>query len=185
MSRDAWKRYGSEGSWYYEVIRPGFKYNMTDVQAALGLHQLRRLWSFHARRTEIARRFNEAFAAVPSLEIPAARPEVEHAWHIYALRLKPGALRISRRRFIEELKARRISASVHFIPIHLHPYYRERYGYAPEDFPVAYGEYQRMLSLPIYPKMTDGDIRDVIEAVLDVVRKFSAQEPALQVRATA
>jgi dTDP-4-amino-4,6-dideoxygalactose transaminase len=178
MSRDAWKRYSGEGSWYYEVIRLGFKYNMTDVQAALGLHQLRRLRSFHARRTEIARRYNEAFAPVPSLEIPAARAEVEHAWHIYALRLNPGTLSISRNQFIEGLKQRRISTSVHFIPIHIHPYYRDRYGYQPEEFPVAYREYQRMLSLPIYPRMTDGDVEDVIEAVLDVVQECATRELA-------
>lgn len=181
MSRDAWKRYSGEGSWYYEVIRPGFKYNMTDVQAALGLHQLRRLWGFHARRKEIAERYNEAFASVPSLEVPAARGEVDHAWHIYALRLRPGTLNISRNQFIEELKRRRISTSVHFIPIHVHPYYRERYGYQPEDFPVAYSEYQRMLSLPIYPRMTDEDVEDVIEAVLDVAEEYSTRDLEAQV----
>jgi len=185
MSRDAWKRYSGEGSWYYDVIRPGFKYNMTDVQAALGLHQLRRLGSFHARRTEIAQQYNEAFGAEPSLETPAARTEVEHAWHIYALRLRPGAISISRNQFIEELKSRRISTSVHFIPIHVHPYYRERYGYKPEDFPVAFGEYQRMLSLPIYPRMTDADVKDVIDAVLDVAEEFSSQEAETEVSASA
>jgi dTDP-4-amino-4,6-dideoxygalactose transaminase len=181
MSRDAWKRYSGEGSWYYEVIRPGFKYNMTDIQASLGLHQLRRLWSFHSRRREIAHRYNEAFALLPSLETPATRPEVEHAWHIYALRLRPGAVSISRNQFIEELKSRGISTSVHFIPIHVHPYYRDRYKYKPEDFPVAYGEYQRVLSLPIYPRMTDQDVEDVIEAVLDVAEEYSTQDMAAQV----
>ena len=168
MSRDAWKRYGAEGSWYYEVTRAGFKYNMTDIQASLGLHQLRRLRSFGQRRSEIAHRYNQVFSAVPTLEIPARRPEVDHAWHIYPLRLRVSHLGISRNDFIRELHARRISTSVHFIPIHLHPYYRDRYGFEPGDFPVAYREYQRMLSLPIYPRMTDQDVEDVIEAVLEV-----------------
>lgn len=189
MSRDAWKRYSTEGSWYYEVVRPGFKYNMTDLQAALGLHQLWRLWSFHKRRTEIATRYNQAFAAEPSLKIPAMRPGVEHSWHIYALRLKLERLDISRDRFIEELKARQISASVHFIPVHLHPYYRDRYGYQPERFPVAYRNYQRLVSLPIYPRMTDRDVEDVIEAVLETAGRYRMpernREPAAALRVSA
>jgi dTDP-4-amino-4,6-dideoxygalactose transaminase len=173
MSRDAWKRYSAEGSWYYEVVRPGFKYNMTDIQAALGLHQLRRLAQFHARRKEIAQRYTDAFSAVPSLQTPTVHPDAEPAWHIYALRLSPESLSLSRNEFIEELKLRGISASVHFIPIHLHPYYRDRYGYRPEDFPVSYAEYQRLVSLPIYPRMTDQDVDDVIGAVLDIVGQHS------------
>ncbi len=171
MSRDAWKRYSAEGSWYYEVIRPGFKYNMTDIQAAIGLHQLRKLPQFQARRREIVRRYNEAFSQFEELQIPPERPEVEHAWHIYVIRLHLSRLHISRDQFIEELRARNIGTSVHFIPIHLHPYYREKYGYRPEDFPVAWREYQRIISLPLYPRMSDQDVEDVIEAVIDVVKK--------------
>jgi dTDP-4-amino-4,6-dideoxygalactose transaminase len=172
MSRDAWKRYSSQGSWYYEVIRPGFKYNMTDIQAAIGLHQLRKLPQFQARRREIARRYNEAFSQLEELQIPTERPEVEHAWHLYVLRLNLEMLKIDRARFIEELKARNIGTSVHFIPIHLHSYYRNRYGYKPEDFPVAFREYQRIISLPLYPRMSDQDVEDVIEAVIDVVKLY-------------
>jgi dTDP-4-amino-4,6-dideoxygalactose transaminase len=172
MSRDAWKRYSSEGSWYYEVIRPGFKYNMTDIQAAIGLHQLRKLPQFQARRREIVRRYNEAFSQFEELQIPTERPEVEHAWHLYVLRLNVERLNVSRNQFIEELKARNIGTSVHFIPIHLHPYYRDKYGYKPEDFPVAYREYQRIISLPLYPRMSDRDVEDVIEAVADVVKRY-------------
>jgi len=174
MTRDAWKRYSAEGSWYYEVVRPGFKYNLTDIQAAIGLQQLRKLAGFQARRREIVRRYNEAFAEFKELQIPTQRPEVEHAWHLYVLRLHVSRLRVSRNQFIEELKARNISASVHFIPVHLHPYYRDKYGFKPEDFPVAYGEYQRMLSLPLYPRMSDQDVQDVVEAVSDVVSKYRA-----------
>jgi len=172
MNRDAWKRYSSEGSWYYEVIRPGFKYNMTDIQAAIGLHQLRKLPQFQARRREIVRRYNEAFSQVEELQIPTERPEVEHAWHLYVLRLNLETLTIDRARFIEELRVRNISTSVHFIPIHLHPYYRDKYGFKPDDFPVAFREYQRIISLPLYPRMTDQDVDDVIEAVLDVFKYY-------------
>lgn len=169
MSRDAWKRYSSEGSWYYEVIRPGFKYNMTDLQAALGLHQLARLPEFWRRRREIAHRYNRWFSEASELQIPAERAEVEHAWHLYVLRLKASGSALSRDQFIEALRARNIASSVHFIPVHLHPYYREKYGYRPEDFPVAYGEYRRMVSLPLYPRMTEMDVEDVIESVLEIM----------------
>jgi dTDP-4-amino-4,6-dideoxygalactose transaminase len=169
MSRDAWKRYTSEGSWYYEVVRAGFKYNMTDVQAALGLHQLKKLEDFHARRRQIVGRYNAAFSPLEEFQTPVERHEVDHAWHLYVLRLNSERLQLSRNRFIEELKARNIGSSVHFIPIHLHPYYRDKYGYKPEDFPVAYREYQRIVSLPLSPKMTDQDVEDVIEAVCEAV----------------
>ncbi len=172
MSRDAWKRYSARGSWYYEVVRAGFKYNMTDMQAALGLQQLRRLPKFQARRRYLVGRYNEAFSRFEELQPPVERPEVEHAWHLYVLRLNLERLSISRDRFIEELKARNIGSSVHFIPVHLHPYYRQRYNYRPEDYPVAYREYQRMVSLPLYPRMSDQDVQDVIDAVGDIVRRF-------------
>src|SRR5213083_2657640 len=135
MSRDAWKRYDQGGSWRYEVLAPGFKYNMTDIQAAIGLWQLRKQDAFQRRRREVVARYTAAFAAEESLEPPVARAEVEPAWHLYVLRLRPEALRIGRDRFIEELTARNIGTSVHFIPIHLHPYYRDKYGYAPDAFP--------------------------------------------------
>jgi len=172
MSRDAWKRYSSEGSWYYEVVRAGFKCNMTDVQAAIGLHQLKKLEGFHARRREIVRRYNAAFSPLAELQTPVERPEVEHAWHLYVLRLNLDRFKLSRNRFIEELKARNIGTSVHFIPIHLHPYYRNKYGYKPEDFPVAYREYQRAVSLPLSAKMSDQDVEDVIEAVCAIVTEY-------------
>ena len=170
MSRDAWKRYDQGGGWFYEVVLPGFKYNMTDIQAALGLCQLRKLEQFQRRRREIVSQYNRAFLDEPALELPVTRPEVEHAWHLYALRLRLEALTISRDRFIEELAERNIGTSVHFIPIHLHPYYRDRYGFTPASFPVACSNYQRLLSLPLNPALTDQDVSDVIEGVLDVLR---------------
>lgn len=172
MSRDAWKRYGKGGSWFYEIQTPGFKYNMTDIQASIGLRQLQRLAGFQQRRREVVAAYNDAFAMHPGLEIPAERPHVEHAWHLYVLRLRPEALTISRGRFIEELTERNIGTSVHFIPIHLHPYYRDRYGYVPTDFPVANAAYERMLSLPLHPGLSPADVDDVICAVLDVCERY-------------
>lgn len=172
MNRDAWKRYDKGGNWYYEVVLPGFKYNMTDIQASLGLWQLQKLDGFQARRCEVVRIYNQAFATEEALEIPTERPEVEHAWHLYVLRLREGTLWIDRDRFIEELKARNIGTSVHFIPIHLHPYYRDKYGFKPQDFPVAYSNYRRIVSLPLHPGLSDQDVADVIEAVLEVVKKY-------------
>lgn len=168
MSRDAWKRYEKGGSWRYDILLPGFKYNMSDLQAALGLCQLHRLEAMQERRRAIVARYQEAFAAVEAFEVPVARAHVEHAWHLYVLRLADGALRIDRDRFIDELTSRNIGTSVHFIPVHLHPYYAGKYGYRPESFPVAYDAFTRMLSLPLNARMSDGDVEDVIAAVLDV-----------------
>jgi len=173
MSHDAWRRYHGEGSWFYEVAHAGFKYNMTDIQAAIGLHQLARLSQFHARRKEIARQYSEAFSQFHSLQIPVSRANVDHAWHLYVLRLNLDRLSISRNEFIEELRARNIASSVHFIPIHMHRYYRDKYGYRPQDFPIAYREYERMISLPMHPRMSDQDVQDVIEAVSNIVEKHS------------
>ena len=170
MSRDAFKRYTSEGSWWYEVVAPGFKYNMPDLQAAIGLQQLRRLDEMQKRRRAIVAQYDEALGQIDEIETPKPRPDVESAWHIYVLRLRPGLLKIDRAAFIDELRRRNIGASVHFIPVHLHPYYRDRYGLKPDDFPVAQSNYERMLSLPLSPKHTDDDVGDVIEAVTDIVR---------------
>ena len=171
ISRDAWKRYASEGSWYYEIAAPGFKYNMGDISAALGLTQLAKAERMRERRREIATRFNEAFGPCPELQTPCDRADCRHAWHLYMLRLNLSRLVLDRAQFIEELRARKIGASVHFIPLHAHPYYRETYGYRPDDFPVAHREYLREVSLPIYSRMSDGDVEDVVEAVLDVARR--------------
>ena len=175
IDRDAWTRDQNNASWFYEVIRPGFKYNMTDLQAAIGLHQLRKLKTFHQRRREIAAQYNQAFNRFEHFELPAEREDAQHAWHLYVLRLRLERMSISRDQFIEELGARNIFTSVHFIPVHLHPYYRDKYCYRPESFPIAYHEYQRMISLPIYPRMSDGDVADVIEAVIEVAKKVTVR----------
>ena len=174
ISKDAWKRYTAEGSWYYEIVAPGYKYNMTDIAAGMGLAQLAKANRMWQRRQEIARQYNEAFSGIEAFQIPADPPGVQHAWHLYMLRLHPERLLIDRAQFITELKNRNIGSSVHFIPLHLHPYYRETYGYQPEDYPAAYNEFQREVSLPIYSKMTDADIKDVIEAVRALASQYKA-----------
>jgi dTDP-4-amino-4,6-dideoxygalactose transaminase len=174
ISRDAWKRYRKEGSWCYEIVAPGYKYNMTDLAAALGLAQLRKVDRMWARRVEIARRYDAALAELPQLELPHRDPAHQHAWQLYMLRLRLDGLRIDRAGFVDELKRRNVGVSVHFIPLHIHPYYRDTYGYAPEDFPIAYREFLREVSLPIYSRMSDADVTDVVEAVRAIVLEHAA-----------
>ena len=174
MSRDAYKRYTSDGSWRYDVVLPGFKYNMPDIQAALGLHQLRRLDDMQSRRRAIVAQYDEALGQLDELETPTVRPDVDPAWHIYLLRLNLDRLAINRDDFIEELRKRNIGSSVHFIPVHQLSYYRERYDLRPESFPVAEREFNRMLSLPLSPAHSDEDIADVVEAVTDIVDRHRA-----------
>ncbi|MGZ8455012.1 MAG: DegT/DnrJ/EryC1/StrS family aminotransferase [Gemmatirosa sp.] len=172
MSRDAAERYRVGGSWSYEVHRPGFKYNMPDIQAAIGLVQLQKLSAFAERRHAIVAQYHAAFADEEALETPVTRDGVTHAWHLYPLRLRLDALRIDRARFIQELTERNIGTSVHFIPVHLHPFYQKTYDLAPHDFPVAYANYLRLVSLPLHPRLTDAEVHDVIEAVYDVVARY-------------
>jgi dTDP-4-amino-4,6-dideoxygalactose transaminase len=168
MSRNAWNRYGAEGTWFYDVVAPGFKYNMTDIQAALGLAQLARFEKLQARRARIFARYNEALMSIPGLLLPACRDHVEHAWHLYVLRINDGVFRGGRDQMVKLLKARGICTSVHFIPVHLHTYYREKYGYRADDFPIALENYQRMLSLPLSPALTDDDVSRVIASVREI-----------------
>jgi dTDP-4-amino-4,6-dideoxygalactose transaminase len=172
MSRDAWKRYTSSGSWYYEVIEPGYKDNMTDIQAALGLHQLRKLDAFTETRQRYAQLYDDLLADIPEIDTPPTHPDRNHVYHLYVIRLKLDELSIDRGRFIEELKTRNIGTSVHFIPVHLHPFYRTTYGYAPGSLPASEALYDRIVSLPLYPAMTEGDVRDVAAAVRAIVAEF-------------
>ncbi len=169
ISRDAWKRYTSEGSWRYEIVAPGFKYNLTDLASALGLAQLRKVETMRARRQKIAERYQDAFREHEELSIPVVREGIEHAWHLYILRLNLDRLSCGRDDFVQRLRQRKIGVSVHFIPLHIHPYYRQLSGYRPQDFPVAYEQYLRAVSLPIYSRMTDQDVEDVIDAVTSLV----------------
>ena len=174
MSKNAWTRYTKAGQWRYDILEPGYKYNMTDVQAALGLVQLGRLPALQVRRTAIAERMNQAFATDPALTIPCVAPGVVPAWHLYPLRLVPGALSIGRDAFIEKLTALNIGTAVHFIPISHMTYYRERFGWRPGMFSRADAYFESEISLPLYPSMTDGDVDDVIETVLAVSRAHRA-----------
>jgi dTDP-4-amino-4,6-dideoxygalactose transaminase len=175
ISKSAWTRYEAGGSWHYEILAPGFKYNMTDMAAALGLAQLARAEEFLTRRKQIAARYTAAFRALSDFVEPPpdAPPDGAHAWHLYVIRLKLERLRIDRDEFIARLQDAKIGVSVHFIPLHMHPYYRDTYGYGPEDFPCALGAYRRIISLPIYPGMTDGDVDSVTGAVGEICRRFA------------
>ncbi|MBU6427493.1 MAG: DegT/DnrJ/EryC1/StrS aminotransferase family protein [Cyanobacteria bacterium REEB65] len=173
MSRDAWKRYTNAGSWQYQVEAAGFKYNLTDIAAGLGLAQLDRFEAMQRVRESYVARYDAAFAEA-GFELPAKSdlPGDRHSWHLYVLRIDPLQLAIDRGQFIEELKAVGVGTSVHFIPIHLHPFYQQELGVRPGDFPVVERAYSRMFSLPLYPKMTDDDVDYVIEQVLTIAKKY-------------
>jgi dTDP-4-amino-4,6-dideoxygalactose transaminase len=170
ISRDAWKRYSAAGHWYYEVLANGHKYNLSDIHSSLGLHQLRKLDAFYETRRRYAARYEAGFRDLDAIITPCEVTETQHAWHLYMVRLRPGVLRIDRNALIEELRARNIGTSVHFIPLHLHPYYQHAWGYRPGDFPSAEAAYEQTVSLPLYPGMTEGDADDVIQALSDVVQ---------------
>lgn len=168
IAGDAWKRYGKNGSWYYEVMEAGYKYNPTDLQAALGLVQLAKCDDLNQARHRIAEQYTAAFKNVSVLEPPAIKSDRATSWHLYILRLRLEQLRIDRNSFINELKERGIGSSVHFIPLHLHPYYQRAYGYRRGDFPIAEAEFERCISLPIYPAMSDTDVTRVIDSIIEV-----------------
>ncbi|WAC06777.1 MAG: DegT/DnrJ/EryC1/StrS aminotransferase family protein [Thermodesulfobacteriota bacterium] len=171
INRDVWDRYTSKKpNWYYEVVAPGFKYNMPDIMAAIGIHQLKKVERFQKRREEIARRYTEAFADLPLRTPQVVRPEDTHSWHLYVIKLELEKLTISRDEFIEKMAEKGIGTSVHFIPLHLHPYWRDRYKLKPDDYPNALHAYERAVSLPIYSRMTNADQSRVIDAVREVLR---------------
>jgi perosamine synthetase len=172
IERDAWKRYSGDGSWFYRVLDAGYKYNMTDIQAAIGLVQLQKCDDLCAARRAIAERYTTTFANVPSLEVPHDLADRTTSWHLYILRLRTDKLTIDRDRFIVELKHRGIGTSVHFIPLHLHPFYQTKFGYKPGDLPIADAQYHRALSLPIFPTMSGDAINSVIAAVSEIASSF-------------
>jgi dTDP-4-amino-4,6-dideoxygalactose transaminase len=174
ISRDIWDRYSSvKPNWYYEVVAPGFKYNLTDLAASIGIHQLRKGKAFRKRRAEIAEKYSEALRGLPLLLPPESSDECVPSWHLFVIRLCLDRLDIDRDRFIELMSERGIGTSVHFIPLHLHPYWRDKYGFRPEDFPVALDTYRRCVSLPIYTRMTDADVSRVVDAVKEILTKYS------------
>ena len=173
LSRDAWNRYARGGSWYYEVVEAGYKYNMTDMAASLGLGQLHRLDEMHAERTSLAMRYTAVFDEMPAVEVPVVQESTGHAWHLYMLRLNLDRLRCDRAEFLEALTAENIGSSVHFIPLHLHPYFRQNFEYGYNQFPNAERLYHSVMSLPLYPGMTTGDQTDVIEAVRKICQAYA------------
>lgn len=169
ISQDAFDRYTStKPSWHYEVVVPGFKYNMTDIAASLGIQQLKKVWTFQKKRENMAAIYDEAFKSLPIILPPKAPSGDVHAWHLYVLRLRDDAP-VSRDRFIELMAEKGIGCSVHFIPLHLHPYWRERYNLKPTDFPNALNVYNRAVSLPLYTKMTGEDQQRVVNAVKEIL----------------
>jgi perosamine synthetase len=172
ISGDAWKRYSKEGSWYYEVMQAGYKHNLPDLLAAVGRAQLTKCDRFFQERRAIARCYFDNFSQMEELELPPqGRQDDDHAWHLFIVRIRPDMLELDRNAFIGELKHRGIGSSVHFIPLHLHPFYRQQYGYAPGDLPNAEDAYARCISLPIWPGMKRDQVERVVAAVGDIVAR--------------
>jgi len=171
MSRDAWRRYGAEGQWRYDVTYPGFKYNMTDLAAAIGLVQLARLEDLQRCRLSLVEQYQSALAGCEEIDLPACRSEVDHAWHLFVVRLRLERLTITRDSVIRELRDAGIGTSVHFIPLHEHSYYRNLLGYQRVDLPNATEAGERVLSLPLFPDMRPSDVERVASALRDVLRR--------------
>jgi perosamine synthetase len=171
MTRDAWKRYTAEGTWRYDVAYPGFKYNMTDMNAALGLVQLERLASFQERRRAVVDRYRTALADIEEIELPVCRPYVEHAWHLFVVRVHHDRTRIHRDQVIAQLTEAGIGTSVHFIPLHVHSYYQETFRYKLSDLPNASKQWERIISLPLFPDMQDSDVDRVADALRTIFKE--------------
>jgi len=178
ISSDARQRQ-SAGQWHYEMVLLGFNYRLPDIACALGIEQLKKLDVNLTRRREIAARYTAAFRRMPGVIVPAVRPEVNPAWHLYPIKMDLEMLRTGRAQIFRALRAENIGVNVHYIPVHLHPYYRERFGYKGGEFPVAEAAYSRLISLPMFPAMSDRDADDVIEAVRKVVSFYSGAENSI------
>lgn len=181
LSHDAWGRYSGGNSWDYRIIAPGFKYNLTDIAASIGIGQLARAEQMRRERESIAHYYLQKLADVEEIELPAADPNRIHSWHLFPLKLRLESLSIDRNTFMGELKTAGISCSVHWRPLHLHPYYEQAFGWRSNDFPVATAEWPRLISLPIFPGMTEHEIGHVIDAVQNVCAEHSIGESVLTV----
>ncbi len=172
MSKAAWNRYGKGGAWRYDIEYPGHKYNMFDIQAALAKTQMNKLSAMQDRRKEIVKKYEEGFSTLDGIKLPPEADYTTHSWHLYVVRLELDKLTIDRDKFIELMGEANIGTSVHFIPVHLMSYYRENFGYKEGDFPVAESYFDTILSLPLYPKMKDEDVQDVINAVTHIISNY-------------
>jgi perosamine synthetase len=165
LSHDAWGRYSANGSWDYKIVAPGFKYNLTDIAAAIGIHQLARSEEMRLKREEIAHRYIDALSDINEIELPPEDINRIHSWHLFPIRLKLNQLSVTRNTFIDELKQNGVGCSVHWRPLHLHPYYHDNFGYRPADCPTATELWKRLISLPIFPSMSDEEIEHTINVV--------------------
>jgi len=171
LSADAWGRYASNGKWDYKIIAPGYKYNLTDIAAAIGIHQLERAETMRRERENIADRYLNALAGVAQVELPQTDANRSDSWHLFPIKLRLKSLKINRDAFMDELKKAGVGCSVHWRPLHLHPYYQKTFGWRARDFPIATGQWKRLISLPIFPGMRD----DEIEHVIDTVKRLCAR----------
>jgi dTDP-4-amino-4,6-dideoxygalactose transaminase len=177
ISRDAWKRYTAEGSWYYEIVAPGYKYNLTDIASAIGLHQLRKADRLHERRTQWAQIYSELLGDAEELILPREMPDRIHSWHLYSVRLRLDRLNRDRAEVISELKRAGIGTSVHWMPLHLHPYYRDTFGCEPTDYPRATAIYPELVSLPLYPDLTTGEVEHVCRTLKEIISRSRVVVP--------
>lgn len=172
INRDAWKRYTESGSWYYEVVAPGYKYNFTDLQASLGLPQLKKVDAMWNSRKRIAAKYTEAFKDLDIIQLHTIKPDRDSSWHLFPIRLYLDRLTKNRAQIINELRERNIGVGVHFMPVHQHLYYSETFNLSDENYPVASAAFPRLISLPIYPGMTDENVDKVIDVLIDTLNKF-------------
>jgi perosamine synthetase len=173
LSQDAWDRYSTGGSWDYKIAAPGFKYNLTDVAASIGIHQLARAESMRQEREKIAKCYSDALAKLEEIELPPESMDRVHARHLFPIKLNLNHLSIDRNAFVEELKRRGVGCSVHWRPLHLHPYYEQTFGWRPEMLPAATEVWQRLISLPLFPGMSDSEIQHVIDTVTEICRRYT------------
>jgi perosamine synthetase len=172
LTRDAWDRYSGGRSWDYRIVAPGYKYNLTDIAAAIGIHQLRRAEEMRLAREKRALAYLNALADVSAVELPPTDTDRIHAWHLFPLKLRLNELSIDRNRFVDELRESGVGCSVHWRPLHAHPYYQDRFAIAPSDYPVATAQFERLVSIPLSSTMSDADVDQVVAAVRDLTRRF-------------
>ncbi|HWX21803.1 MAG TPA: DegT/DnrJ/EryC1/StrS family aminotransferase [Candidatus Binatia bacterium] len=179
ISRDAWKRYTAEGSWYYEILAPGYKYNLPDLAAAIGLQQLRKAEKLHERRSQWARLYSELLGDMDEITLPKVMANRIHSWHLFPVRLMLDRVNLDRAEVIAELKKAGIGASVHWMPLHMHPYYRQQLGCEPSDYPCAASVYRQLISLPLYPDMTAEDVGYVCRNLRGIVARSRVAGPGV------